>query len=483
MLAFVLALLFDDAPTHAPKVWTSRAAFHQAIKQVKDDWTRDQVFKVLGRPDDVWPRNDSSRYVMYGDEAWCYGTNGHHTMPTLGYVVFREGKVLSVVGGWGDPPPVSIISEAALVATMRFMYRKPSDRWNEGDPLRLVQVANALIPFGKEKALAVMREYSRLDHNPDDWLFWLVRVMFDPIDSSAAFRVPRIGAVIPSPPQDLRQWPTYPLIQIDDIPISLYKGASLAGFPEPFEWYVKEESKNWRIKTKKLTPPNDPFPVFLKVLQSPQWPFKDSNIDSASTLLASHDDAAIPLKEILRLVRTAYRPIVSVEGYDPYPNGLNYGHLHTEFLFTGVRWDEKRQMYVRLDGSFMSDKDYEYTQCSHVFNGVPGLELDLIYERQDPYSMDYTVYVKETGREKVANAVIVAVEADTGKELHWMVLNQNYDAGWTNDRTVFLDAAPHSPFLREGQVCSSGFRLAAGKKLKFVVLQASNEYASPTFTP
>ncbi|MEX2244501.1 MAG: hypothetical protein WD716_11720 [Fimbriimonadaceae bacterium] len=330
-----------------------------------------------------------------------------------------------------------------------------------------------------------MLEYSRVGRwHDDEWLFWLVRAMFEPIGPKGGFRVPHIGAMSPSPPEDLREWPTYPVALIDDVPVLLYKGASLAGVPEPFYRYARDESKNWKIKTRKLTPPNDPFPVFLKVLQSSYWPFKGTKVDDAAFHVESYEDSAIPLIEILNLVRTAYRPVGQRDSYERFPNGLSYQQLHSEFLLSGARWDDQRQLYVRRDGTFTLDEVVEYVQHTYKFEGVPGLDIELQCERNNEDTVGYRAYVSEIGKQRISNAVIVAIEVGTDKELHWMTLNESPDDMMRQRiKTAFLAEEPHLPILQGGHATGSGFRLAAGKSVRFVVLQRDMEYVGPTIRP
>jgi hypothetical protein len=73
---------------------------------------RAQVLALLGEPGDVIlpadgePTSWEDRRVREGESGlWCYGTDGHLTLPTLGAVAFNAaGGVCRVFGGLGEPP-------------------------------------------------------------------------------------------------------------------------------------------------------------------------------------------------------------------------------------------------------------------------------------------------------------------------------------------------------------------------------------------
>ncbi len=442
----------------------SRAAFTHAIRIVKRGWSRTQVRRLLGRPDDVWPQNDSINYVMYGDETWCYGTNGHHTFPTLGRVTFRDGKVLTVAGGWGEPPPVKVIGESELTEAMRKMYRRPNRNmmWLDSDSQRLIQVANLLIPKGQAKALAILGEYGRtnLGDRDSDWLFWLVRVLFTSKRPGGVFPIPSIGVISPLPPKDLRKWPTYPVAIVDDVPVVFVRGVELAGKTKPFALYMREHMKEWTLRKTTLTPPDDPFPTYRK-------------------LKAAH--AETPLKAFLGLVRSAYRPRNLEES--ARVQGTDYDRHHKAFLALGCRWDVQRQMYVRRNGSVLPDQADEVLQTQYRFQGVPRLDIAVTYSRRTPKSVDVQTICEETRRGKVGPAILVAEDPESGAELHYMAINDpDVPPPWETTREKIMARAPH-PSQPGGIGTGFGFDLNAGRRVRFVILFGGKRYVSPKFVP
>src|SRR5262249_29503608 len=144
--------------------------------------------------------------------------------------------------------------------------------------------------------------------NQNDWMFWLVRVLFTSSRPGGGFRVPAIGAIEPPPPKDPSAWPTFPILVIDDVPLSLYRGVTLFGLAEPFGMYVRDESKFWTINPHRLRPPDDPFLTYEKAIRSKQWPYKRFDASKKPDQIPYLEDQGNLLEEILKLVRTAYRP-------------------------------------------------------------------------------------------------------------------------------------------------------------------------------
>ena len=327
------------APAHIP-ARSSRLAFWKAMKEIRVDYsTEAKVKRLLGPPDDIWPPNDSSKYVTYGDAAWCYGTNGHHTFPTLGLVMFRGGKVLYKIGAEDSPPPEEVIGEEELKQALRQLSQDESGR-NFPDsyipgPERLLASANMLIAKGQTKALAILKEYDRISVVNDAWLFWLVRVAFISKAPGGVFPIPQIGWIDPPPPSVLADWPTYPIYMVDDIPVNFLRSTTSGGVPEPFGRYLEMNESNWSLRSETLRPPNDPFLAYSDVLSSAKWPFAKQGYE-----------ADYVLGEILWLVRSSYHSTHFPMGNDAESihmvDNRNFEKYHEEYLALGCHWDANR---------------------------------------------------------------------------------------------------------------------------------------------
>jgi len=338
----------------------SRAAFCRAMKQIGEEWTKAQVWEVLGKPDDVWNFDDLWKFDGLRDkyfkhrEEWRYGTNGHGTTATLGTVHFDSGKVLYTTGGDGTPPPTSTISEADLSDALRVMASPlpyPAEPSFATPSLRLLRMSNCLIRQGRAKALAILGEYDRaLGIFPSD-LFSVVRVVFTSKRPGGVFPYPNLGVISPDAPKDLRRWPTYPVVIADDVPVCLIAGITIGGAALPFRYYLEENKADWVIRGTELCPPSDPFLVFEKIMRVRRA--SGPRVYDASGQESSVTETRF---SILELVATAYRPRDA--GLESWSfSAADFSRCHREFLALGCRWDSERQMYVRRDGSILPEPD------------------------------------------------------------------------------------------------------------------------------
>ena len=342
MLNFIAMIVLGSESSFGK--FHSRAEFRHAIAKIDEGWTKKQVKDLLGKPDDILTFN-----AQKDDEIWCYGTNGHGTLPTLGIVPIDFGKVSFPLGFYSREviPDVRVIREDEMRATMRkieqqsMLNHERYSNTNECDPLGMIRVANSLAPLGKQKAVAVLTEYFWVDPYSRvyrDWLYWLVRVLFVPKSHQYVFPIPTLGSYFTSTPKDLRKWPNYPVALCKDIPITIYTGAEGDGSKPLFGLYLQEESKDWEIRTKKLTPPSDPFLAYSQIVNSGLMEFNRK------------EDRDVMREEILLLVRTAYKPNRKPHIGDD--DAKDFEKCHQEFLRLGCRWDSKLDLYVRKDGSY-----------------------------------------------------------------------------------------------------------------------------------
>jgi hypothetical protein len=321
-----------------------RSQFAKKLSRVQSGDSKEKVTRLLGKPQDVRRAPDPVPYPT--DEIWCYGADGHGSLATLGEVCFREGTVIWVAGGHGNPPSHRTIDERELCSAMRFLHPGP-EHAGYNDPLHLVRVANYLQPLGKDKALATIGEYCRIHDVAVDetWLFLLLRTLFDVPQPPGHMPELLIGAMSPPPPSDRTCIPRFPIVIVDDIPFSLLWGVQLGGQAEPAIRHVEYFHKHGEIRARQFRPPDDPYPSFKRLLASKEWAQVLAAEPSGASNYAGHT-----LLQLLAFGRTAYDPPEARQPF-AYPKAIDYDRYHKEFLETGARWHEKLQMYVRPSGA------------------------------------------------------------------------------------------------------------------------------------
>lgn len=378
------AVPVDTPESSAESPLRDRRAFARRLAQVREGMTRVQVRRLLGEPDDRWlgeEVNACREGMVYraGKEAWTYGGNGHLTFPTLGKVSFDHGgKVVNVLGQGERLPGAALPPEAETRRILRLMERlRGYDQRN--DPLRVIQVVNALQPLGKVGALAVIDEFLRITEgwgDGQDGLFVVVRCLFNVPDPPGYFPMMGVGAPSPEAPKDLRRSPRFPVVLYRDIPFSGINGYSLGGTPEPLAAHLEPYRAWGTVRAQPLRPPDNPLEVIDGLVSSPEWP--DWGEQKAW-------GKSIAREQVLRLVDPVYR-VEEVEfdlrltGYytDQEPQWRN--HLR-RFVEQKAHWDPVRSTYVRADGTSLPPLSEPYTYPRTWHAQTPAGEITVALQR------------------------------------------------------------------------------------------------------
>jgi len=462
-IAAALALVLGQGQSH---IRADRIAFYDAQSHIKVDWTKAQIRAVLGSPDDIWDAKDSRLYVDRAHEIWCYGSNGHLTFPTLGYVEFMDGKV------WRQsdsipPQPLSVLSDAELGKALRSLDRPLS--WEEpyDDPLRIVQETNILRPLGAKKAIAVLMEEVRLRPNrgAHSW-FPMIRFPFRSKDPAGFIRLPNIGGPIIQPPKDMTKWPDFPALETDGVPMSIPLQFNVGGLPERLEWYLQAEGSKWKVRDQPIRPPDDPFLAYKKALASDRLslifgPGLSDEVRHEQSLDGMYD-------QVRQLVRTAWRPANYL--------GRDHSRDHEAFLAAHCHWDAARMMYVRSDGSFTPDSPAP-SNFLYSFSGVPRLDLKVSISRTQDWGLEFLATCKESPGDPLADALMVVQDETTGKS-HYFIVNQDMVV---DSAVLPKPRPPHAP--KESVTTDSTFKSDLGHKLKLVLEFGGKTYSSLEFAP
>lgn len=410
MITFICALVLAQAPQESPL--RDRATFIAAVEKVSEGMTETEVRKLLGPPDDISKPGEPRPHNGEDDEDtyWSYGTNGHLTLATLGRVRFRQGRVAE----WparGKTGFVQVVSEARLRAAMRSMG--PLD--SSGDSLWIIRSANALLPLGREGALFAIEEryYCCDTYWPENLsLFWLLRALFEVPDPPAYWQVPAIGAISPAPPKDLKQIPCFPIVILQDVPFNVMTGLSLAGYPEQPTNEIVELRETGRLRAKPMRPPDDPFAAYQEFLISSQWPYRNLN-----DLETRRQVSGQALRDVLRLVRTAYRPD-EMDRDSFMPRDKDFEKFHKAFLATGARWSDRQQMYVRRDGSYDPPQATYYPSFLWKVGAIAGYDCSLRVARGSKKSVTVSVRVGPSTQRTPTDVSLRVLDAKSSMPLY-----------------------------------------------------------------
>jgi hypothetical protein len=249
--------------SHEPPV--SRGDFVKAFAMVGKGMSEKQVLSVLGQPDDIRTQFDPHGIpAFWTKEVWGYGTHGHLSFPTLGCVfIDKNGLAQSVYGGKGQPPPPDLFQEEELRSLLRLIDKAPGEDNDPYDPLLVIKIVNTLQALGKEKALAAVDEYLRIsDQNSYGarlGLFLVLRVLFDVPEDEGG--IPRMFEGTQS-----LLMPRSPILMKRDIPLAMPEGFMLNGQHQPVEQHVAYYRQHGHLRSKPLTPTDDPLSILDDVM-------------------------------------------------------------------------------------------------------------------------------------------------------------------------------------------------------------------------
>lgn len=464
-MVFAPALLLFA--THAP---LTRAQFAEAMRQLPLGATPAEVRRKLGKPDHVHPSGEELRRIDDGSEEWQYGCDRSDGFATLGTAYFEDGKLTGCRGADGRPPLDSVVSEAELVRHLRALER--SQEGTEADPLALIQEANRLIPLGKEKALAVISEYSRLLVKNEERLGILGRTIFASAHpETSAF--PGVWGMSPLPVGDPSEWPTYPVFLAEDVPYQPATDFFYGGYAPPIYKQIPALQKAWSLRDRPFRPPDDPFPAFESLMNSPRW---------ERTIHRAQDPSRVRMemtRQLLRLVRT----VSHVPDFLLSISRPRLDEFHANFLKAGGHWSIEQQRYVRRDGSYTPDPVARpFDEYRYRFRGIPDVDVKIVFHR-DGHALYWeatpTVNVPD---DKPFPAIVLIVERVRD---NWPLAMRAVN------RIGGTDAAKVRKFLAEPPRASDGtsmlladeFPLKRGEAIRVVLQIGKQRFESPVYRP
>jgi len=150
------------------------------------------------------------------------------------------------------------------------------------NPARIVHAVNALVPLGKEAALAQISSYLKTRSKPAEvqGLFWVLRVLFD-VPAGQSFPPVRIGQPNIPPPADPGKLPRFPILIVRDIPFLVVSGYDLGGLPEAVDAHVTYFRTHGVLRDNPLTPPSSTAGIDQDFLQQWRAAYGDAHLADA----------------------------------------------------------------------------------------------------------------------------------------------------------------------------------------------------------
>ncbi|MGK0358549.1 MAG: hypothetical protein ACI9U2_000838 [Bradymonadia bacterium] len=130
------------------------------------------------------------------------------------------------------------------------------------DPVPVIAAVNHLQPMGKAKGVAAIRTWLKARRaakmQPPTAIFAVLRVLLrapSGVSLATRLRPPALGGPVPAPTEmQTAHLPNFPILILDDVPMSVVEGYVLGGLPESAGMYLKylEAGGQWRAA--KLAP-------------------------------------------------------------------------------------------------------------------------------------------------------------------------------------------------------------------------------------
>lgn len=321
----------------------------------------------------------------------------------------QQGRVLY--------PEADTIRLPSYVRAPQFQQEFPRSTIYSNDPLLMIQSINSLMPLGESKVLKTIRGLDEYFQSWSDawWPYWLTRVLF--VGKDPSYVPPAIGEGQMSElrPVQVKNWPSYPKIIVDGVPIHLQMPSSDirgggAEDPGDFATYLDANQKEWRLRKGILVPPDDPFPILQKCLSTPM-PIERQEVRQQVA------------KQILLLVRTVYYPQRYSLVAGASTDDIKYEQIHQEFLKLGGHWNQRLNVYVRKDGTFDKDSKNTITPVGYEFTGLPGMKVRLNFKFEERNVLSWSVDCFEVPNRSIPSVVVVARNAKTNQEIGWLSPN------------------------------------------------------------
>jgi len=143
------------------------------------------------------------------------------------------------------------------VSLDRILSAAASGDFAHYSPQRVIDAVNALLPLGKDGALAAIESYlakRNLEIDAEEGLFLVLRVLFE-VPANPGYQPPmRLGGSSPPPPPVPQSLPHFPLVLIDDRPLMMVSGFFLGGDAEPVTEHIHHFRATGTLRGKALDP-------------------------------------------------------------------------------------------------------------------------------------------------------------------------------------------------------------------------------------
>jgi hypothetical protein len=268
-----------------------------------------------------------------------------------------------------------------------------------------------------------------------------------------------VGAPQPAEPKDPKLLPRFPLAVIDDIPLNLAYGYTLAGQAEPAENHVEYFRKNGKLREHPLHPGDDPLSLLARLQDSPQWPYAgNADYEMGTHFLA---------RQLLALVSSVYQ----VEpGSDTWKltgrfDRQNWEIITKIFAQLHVKWDAQQNRYTFSDGTTLPEAAKPVYRRQIWYLPSLGPDARLVLEREDPAHVFIMLWHSENRGRKVEKTTITICRP------------------WNKGHPLAQFDIPYSTGRDVSQESTTEIELEAGAIVQASAVSKAGTEQSPKLTP
>ena len=328
----------------------------------------------------------------------------------IGLVLVQQGKIIYKDEDANRQPP--------YVRSPQAQTTFPGSLVSGVDPLFVIQAVNSLVPMGEKRILKTIRDFDQYFVNLwEMWSpVWISRILFSGKTDDYVWPELGGGQIREGEQGITRNWPTYPSILVDDVPLRFHRWPPMmggGGMNEDglFAQFLDRNQANWAMRRKVLIPPEDPFLVFDKWFALPHLPIKRDDWS---------DDVR---RQLVDLTRTVFHPKRYRRDRRTTITEAMFDQCHQEFLRLGGHWDRRLNLYVRRDRSFDKDEMAEVSMVGYEFQKINGLRVTVGFKHEQRDVLTITIDRFEEPGRSTSTAVLVAIDPVTGSEIDWMPVN------------------------------------------------------------
>lgn len=217
-------------------------------------------------------------------------------------------------------------------------------RWPDSgsNGIELIRAVNALQRLGKEQALATLEEYmdrtNTFDYMSEQQIvFWIVRLLFEPIRTDDRIRAPSIALrLVDRYGDEAINWPLNPAASMGDVPFMPGHTIFIQGATERPGWDVEWAARHGVVRDEPLCPMN-PLVAADALLQSPQL---------IRACGAKNERAIRQLREQAMAMVEGLVPPIDAGPYDDAEQDRQWRERVSQSIELGITWDPEREEFV-----------------------------------------------------------------------------------------------------------------------------------------